>query len=109
MILYVIAKFIDDDAINDARNLLKDEVDIECVEIQFYNNKIVTINKLLGTSIINSDNIPKCDKATLALFTKIKKWINNSFNNPNHIELVDFILMELLVEHVDINTCDCRI
>ena len=88
--LYVIAEFIDDDAINDARNLLKDEVDIECVEIQFYNNKIVTINKLLGTSIINSDNIPKCDKATLALFTKIKKWINNSFNNPNEVRTTNY-------------------
>ena len=86
--LYVVAEYIDEDAINDAKILVKKDVNMECVEIKFYDNKIVTIDKKLSKpSTRSNDMMMNYDKSILNLFDKIRKWIIEHFDDSNDREL----------------------
>ena len=88
--LYVVAEYIDEDAINDAKILVKKDVNMECVEIKFYDNKIVTIDKKLSPSTRSNDMMMNYDKSILNLFDKIRKWIIEHFDDSNEVSTENY-------------------
>ena len=121
--LYIVAEHIPEKIRLSAENLLENNYDIECVEIQFHdNNKIVTVNKMFYTPVKFSDGIiSKCDKLILDLFNIIKKWTTslndvvlfqsknkkyNSFKHNNHNFLALHIRMHKLIGHIVMKNID---
>ena len=113
--LYIVAEHIHEKVKLSAENLLENNYDIECVQIQFHdNNKMVTVNKIFYKPIILSDDtILKSDK--LKLFNTIKKWATsfndvewfqsknkkyNSFKHNNHNFLALHVRMHKLIGHI---------
>ena len=78
--LYVIAEHISENAITFANNLIKDKTNIECIEIQFYDNgRKITINKILYESLrSNNDELKRrnIDKSVLNSYNAIMKMID---------------------------------
>ncbi len=98
--LYVVAEYIDEDAINDAKILVKKDVNMECVEIKFYDNKIVTMDKKLSKpSTRSNDMIMNCDKSILDLFDRLRKWIIESFDDSNEVSTENYFAYKCNIQN----------
>ncbi|MDI1495077.1 MAG: hypothetical protein K8823_383 [Cenarchaeum symbiont of Oopsacas minuta] len=79
--LYVVAEHLHENAITYAEKMKTTDIDIDCVEINFYDNKkIILVNKIFSTPTFFDDDISKyhnIDKSVLDLVNTIKKYVNN--------------------------------
>ena len=76
--LYIVAEYIDAKTKDRVEKLNKKDFSIECVEIQFFENDKITVNKLFSNSSSNLDKVTlNCDLSVLKLVKKIRKCFKN--------------------------------